>query len=64
MLRSTGQKGGGKAETGEAARHKLAGQVDEDLSPEEVDEIAGDVIDRLRRLIEFEMTRLGEDEWD
>lgn len=64
VLRSTGKKGGGKAKTGEAERHEKADQIDENLSPEEIETIAGDVIDRLRRIIEFEMTRLGEDEWD
>jgi hypothetical protein len=35
-----------------------------DLSPEEIEEIAEEVIGILRREVEFDMARLGEDEWD
>lgn len=65
-LRSTpGQRPGRKAETNEEARHRLAsGQVDDNLSPEEVDEIAREVIALLKRELELEAARSGGDEWD
>ena len=54
-----------KAETGEDARHRLAeGQIEESLSPEEVDKIAHEVIATLKRQIELDAIRVGEDEWD
>jgi hypothetical protein len=65
-LRSTpGERPGRKAETNEEARHRLAsGQVDDNLSPEEVDEIAREVIALLKRELELEAARSGGDEWD
>lgn len=54
-----------QAETGEDARHRLAeGQIEESLSPEELDKIAHEVISQLKRQIELDAIRVGEDEWD
>jgi hypothetical protein len=64
MLRSTGAEMGGKPETSEKARHRLASQTEEDLSPEEIEQIAEEVITMLRRESEFDRLRLGDDEWD
>ncbi|MBU0550901.1 hypothetical protein KJ940_05305 [Myxococcota bacterium] len=65
-LRSTpGERPQRKAETNEEARHRLAGgQIDDHLSPEEVEAISEEVLDQLRRAMEFDATRIGEDEWD
>lgn len=65
-LRSTdGERPARQAETGEQARHRLAeGQIEESLSPEEVDKIAHEVISQLKRQIELDAIRVGEDEWD
>jgi hypothetical protein len=64
-LRSTaGETPGRNAEKNEESRHRLAEQMEGDLSPEEIDEIAEEVIGILRREVEFDMARLGEDEWD
>ena len=65
-LRSTpGERPKGKAETGEEARHRLAGdQIDDNLSPEEVDEIAQQVIQQVGYAQEFDAARIGEEEWD
>ncbi|MCB9541203.1 MAG: hypothetical protein H6703_01985 [Myxococcales bacterium] len=64
-LRSaTGETPGRSAEKNEESRHRLAEQMEGDLSPEEIEEIAEEVIGILRREVEFDMARLGEDEWD
>lgn len=64
-LRSAaGETPGRNAEKNEESRHRLAEQMEGDLSPEEIDEIAEEVIGILRREVEFDMARLGEDEWD
>jgi hypothetical protein len=65
-LRSTpGERPGQRTETGEEARHRLGGdQIDENLSPEEVEKIAFEVIMQLKQALELDATRIGEDEWD
>ena len=65
-LRSTpGERPAQRAETGEEARHRLGSdQIDENLSPEEVEKIADEVITQLKRSLELDATRIGEDEWD
>ncbi len=63
-LRSTGESAGSKPETNTEARHRLASQTEGDLSPEELDQLATEVITQLRRELEFEGARFGEDEWD
>ena len=60
-----GERPARQAETGEDARHRLAeGQIEESLSPEELDKIAHEVISQLKRQIELDAIRVGEDEWD
>jgi len=65
-LRSTpGERPAQRSETGEEARHRLGGdQIDENLSPEEVEKIAFEVIMQLKQALELDATRIGEDEWD
>jgi len=65
-LRSTpGQRPERKAETNEEARHRLASsQIDDNLSPEEVETIAKEAISQLKRNLEFDADRIGEDIWD
>lgn len=63
-LRSTGESGTPKAETDDEARHRLASQTEGDLSPEEIETIATEIISILRREQEFDASRFGEDEWD
>ncbi|MFN3203002.1 MAG: hypothetical protein ACE366_31705 [Bradymonadia bacterium] len=66
VLRSTpGERPNSKAETSEESRHRLArNQVDDQLSDEEVDKIAEQVIYTLKREVEMDNTRYGDDEWD
>lgn len=65
LASTPGQRPGRKAETNEESRHRLAeGQIDDELSPETVDQVAREVIESLRQLMEFEAARNGEDEWD
>ena len=66
VLRSTpGERPGQKAETTEESRHRLArNQVDDQLSDDEVDKIAEQVIYTLKREVEMDNYRYGEDEWD
>lgn len=63
-LRSTGESAGPRTDTNDDARHRLASQTEGDLSPEELERIADEVISQLRRELEFEGSRFGEDEWD
>jgi hypothetical protein len=53
-----------QASTTEDARHKNAEQTDELLPPEEVERLAAEVIDRIKRELEFDAARTGEDGWD
>lgn len=53
-----------QASTTEEARHKNAEQTDELLPPEEVERLATEVIDRIKRELEFDAARTGEDGWD
>ena len=54
-----------KKETTEEARHRVAKeQIDENLSPEHEEQIAREVIQRLLRAQEFDLARIGEEEWD
>lgn len=64
MRSAAGETPGRSAETNEQSRHRLAERMEGDLSPEEIEEIAEEVIEMLRREVEFDMARLGEDEWD
>lgn len=53
-----------QASTTEESRHKNAEQTDELLPPEEVERLAAEVIDRIKRELEFDAARTGEDGWD
>ena len=55
---------GKRPETADQVRHRLSGETEGDLSPEEVEEIADEVISMLRREAEFDRLVLGDDEWD
>lgn len=54
----------GGAQTVEESRHKNAEQTDELMPPEEVERLASEVIDRIKRELEFDLARTGEDGWD
>ena len=54
----------GGAQTVEDSRHKNAEQTDELMPPEEVERIVQEVIDRVKRQLEFDRARTGGDEWD
>lgn len=54
----------GGAQTVEESRHKNAEQTDELIPPEEVERLAAEVIDRIKRELEFDLARTGEDGWD
>ncbi|MSP70991.1 MAG: hypothetical protein EXR76_02160 [Myxococcales bacterium] len=64
--RSTpGERPERQAETNEEARHRQASdQIDGSLSPEDVDEIAREVVVLLKRELELDADRIGQDEWD
>jgi len=64
MMRSSGAELGKRPETADQVRHRLSGETEGDLSPEEVEEIADEVIAMLRREAEFDRLVLGDDEWD
>lgn len=64
MRSAAGETPGRSAEKNEQSRHRLAEQMEGDLSPEEINEIAEEVLEMLRREVEFNSARLGEDEWD
>ena len=53
-----------QATTTEEARHKNSEQTDELIPPEEVERLAAEVIDRIKRELEFDAARMGEDGWD
>ena len=64
MMRSTGAELSQRPETADQVRHRLAGDTEGDLSPEEIEQIADEVITMLRREAEFDRLILGDDEWD
>lgn len=64
-LRSTpGERPTRDVETSEEAQHRLADQVGEEISPEETERLAREIISRLKRELEFDAARLGDDAWD
>ena len=64
-LRSTpGERPTRDTETSEEAQHRLADQVGEEISPEETERLAREIISRLKRELEFDAARMGDDAWD